>query len=92
MALGGLTLVSFYKSIQIHLRKKELEEGEIKERLVESREIWEDLKERGFEQIIRAETQREDYRAARYMNNVDKMRGRNVPIITEQMRRRKCKE
>jgi hypothetical protein len=50
------------------------------------------LKEKGFEQIIRAETQREDYRAARYMNNVDKMRGRNVPIITEQMRRRKCKE
>jgi hypothetical protein len=39
MALGGLTLVSFYKSIQIHLRKKELEKGEIKERLVESREI-----------------------------------------------------
>jgi hypothetical protein len=43
MALGGLTLVSFYKSIQIHLRKKELEKGEIKERLVESKEIGERL-------------------------------------------------
>jgi hypothetical protein len=39
MALGGLTLVSFYKSIQMQLRKKELEKGELKERLVESKEI-----------------------------------------------------
>jgi len=39
MALGGLTLVSFYKSIQKQLRKKELEKGELKERLLESKEI-----------------------------------------------------
>jgi len=39
MALGGLTLVSFYKSIQMQLRKKELEKRELKERLVESKEI-----------------------------------------------------